>query len=523
MARGLLQHVLEMTGSDLGSTQGRGAGTQRLQLAFLSCLLVGLPFLVVQFPPVTDLPQHVAQIRLLLEAIGDPASSYMIQWYTPYSLPYAVIGLSWALFSPENAGRVAVLILAVLWTLAAHGLAAKRSRAPVAAVLASLLVFNLVLYWGFLSFAFGWVAFVPWFVLTTRRGGEDFGWKSAIVYLAGAVLLYVSHVLWLIFGIGWLVLSCVVHRVPRQVAAKRVASVLPVVAAVAIWYPNLAASNFVSPTVWFVPFLERVSFSWFADGVLGGMYGPAESLVVGFLLAWLALSLLQNRKVLRTSVDGELVLLSCALLVLSLFLPDQHMNTIGFAVRWLPPAMIALLLALPPPRLLERQQRAIAVALLAVFCLATAAAWKRFERVELSGLSESLARLPERPHVLGLDFVKESPTIKSRPFLQTFAYAQVVHGGSLNFSFAGFAPSLVVYREPRGVPWTIGLEWFAERVRVDDLRHFDYVLVNAPAKAHDAFVRTAPIEAVTTSGRWRLYRNSAAASDGSPRVADGRS
>jgi hypothetical protein len=496
------------------SDSGAPARESRLWLAALSCVLVALPFLAVRFPPITDLPQHVAQIRLFLEAMREPSSHYMVQWYTPYSLAYAVIGAAWALVSPEKVGRVAVLALAVLWTLGTHTLAARRGRSGAAAVLASTLVFNLVLYWGFLSFAFGWIAFVPWFLLASRPAEQPFRWTDAVLYLFGAILLYVSHVLWLVFGLCWLALACLVHRVPARIAALRLASVSPVIAAVAVWYPSLAAAGFVSPTEWFVPVLERLSFSWFVDAALGGIQGTTESLVVGFLLGWVGLSLLQNRKALRASVDADLALLAAVLLTMGFLLPDEHMNTISFGVRWIPPGVIALVLAVPAPRLLERQQRAVALAMLAVFCLATAGAWKRFERDELSGLDESLAQLPQEPHVLGLDFIKKSATIKWRPFLQTFAYAQVEHGGTLNFSFAGFAPSLVVYRERRvGVPWTVGLEWYAERVRLEDFRHFDYVIVNAPERAHRAFSRDAPVEPVTTAGRLRLYRSKRIAAD----------
>src|SRR5262249_22119469 len=159
---------------DSASTRER-----RLPLALLCCGLVAVPFLAVQFPPITDLPQHVAQIRLLLETMRDPSSHYMVQWYTPYSLAYALIGAAWALVPPAEVGRVAVLGLAVFWTLATHALAARRGRSGAAAALASTLVFNLVLYWGFLSFAFGWLAFVPWFLLVSRPAEEPFRWTDA--------------------------------------------------------------------------------------------------------------------------------------------------------------------------------------------------------------------------------------------------------------------------------------------------------------------------------------------------------
>jgi hypothetical protein len=182
------------------------------------------------------------------------------------------------------------------------------------------------------------------------------------------------------------------------------------------------------------------------------------------------------------------------------------MNTIQFAARWLPVAMIAGVLAVPAPTALRRLHVPLAAALLGTFCLTTAMAWQRFERDELSGLQESLAALPSSSRVIGLDFVKESKVVKGRPFLQTFAYAQVVRGGALNFSFAGFAPSPVVYRQRKAQPWTPNLVWFAERVQKSDLGYFDYALLNGPDPVHAAFAAEASLAPRTSSGRWRLYQ-----------------
>ena len=92
------------------------------------CVLAAVPFLSVQFAPITDLPQHLAQIRLLHETIADPDGPYRIQWLTPYLLAYLPLTLAWQLSQSEAAGRPAMLILALLWTLAIHALAFKRER-----------------------------------------------------------------------------------------------------------------------------------------------------------------------------------------------------------------------------------------------------------------------------------------------------------------------------------------------------------------------------------------------------------
>lgn len=478
----------------------------RILAAALCSALVAAPFLAVHFPPVADLPQHVAQVRLFLDALGNPGSGYRIQWFTPYSAAYALLGMAWGLGTPAAAGRFAVLALGVLWTLAVHGLAARRQRPVAAAVLASVLFFNHTLYWGFLNFAVGWLAFVVWLLLTTRAPAARPGAKERLQYCAAAGLLYVSHVLWLAVGVLWLLVVAALHRVPLTLTARRLMSVAPVLIAVALWYPHLAASGFRSETVWAVVPSARLSYTWLAGAVLGGLRGHGESLLLLIVVAWAGAGLWQNRAALNARIDRDLLAAALMLFALALFLPDKHTNTIQFAARWMPAAAILFVLAVPAPAVLPRLQPALAVVTAAVFCLATAMAWQRFERDELSGLPEVLAALPDGPRVIGLDFVKDSAVVEERPFLQTFAYAQVVHGGTLNFSFAGFAPSLVVFRDPRPRPWTGGLEWFAEWVRASDFQYFDYALVNGSDEQHRELAAQTKLLPQTDHGRWRLYR-----------------
>ena len=113
---------------------------------------------------------------------------------------------------------------------------------------------------------------------------------------------------------------------------------------------------------------------------------------------------------------------------------------------------------------------------------------------------------PPAPRVIGLSYIRDSAIVRGRPFIQVFAYSQVLRGGELNFSFADFGPSLVVYRQRRRIPWTSGLEWFPDRAKKGDLLFFDYALINADERAHEAIALEAYIKPVTGKGRWRCYK-----------------
>jgi hypothetical protein len=500
-----------------------GMRMSRMTLAILSCACIAIPFLMVTFPPITDLSQQTAQIRLFLETVADPAHSpYRIQWFTPYGLSYLVIGGAWALFGPLHAGRIAMLIICLLWAAAIHLTAYSRGRSAASATLASLFVFNHVVYWGFYSFALGWPAFLLWLHVTMDKEpanrpnslrtlenvGADRGFSAvdALMWMGTALLLYLSHVLWLVAGLLWFVVHSLVFRKPLQTMLLRALSLAPVVVLVAVWYPRLTQSTMDTPALWGSNPITRLSFSWLTDAALGGLRGPAEGVVLALALGWLVLSLVQHRRTIREETDLELLLSAAFLFVLVLVLPDKYMNTIRFEHRWLPPAVILLLLAVPPPMVRPMVRRAVAVIVLVAFCLTTSLVWSRFERIELAGLKESLNALPENPRVLGLSMIPDSEFIEGKPFVQTFAYAQVMKGGGLNFTFAEFPSCLVVYKKPTRPPWTVGLEWFPERVKESDLAYFDFALINGDEQVHGITGSNPGLQPVTREGRWRLYR-----------------
>ncbi|MGO9565958.1 MAG: hypothetical protein ACLP5H_00310 [Desulfomonilaceae bacterium] len=479
----------------------------RSWFALLCCLFVAAPFLFVTFPPITDLPQQSAQIRLFLEALHDPSGSpYKIQWFTPYSLSYLMLGISWAFFGGQNAGRIAMLAIAILWVISIHLTASRRDRSTAAATLACLFILNHMVYWGFYSFEIGWPAFLIWFSLNAEGSSERFSLRDAILWLGCALLLYTSHVLWFMAGVAWLALRGIVFRRPVKETLIRLAYVAPLVVVAWIWYPSFAGSSMATPPLWALGPISRLSFSWLSDAALGGIKGPTESFFFTAALAWVLVSVVQHRKNLKSALDMELLLAACLFFVLALLLPDKYMNTIRFGQRWMPPAMIMLLLAVPAPIVRPLLRQVAALILVAAFSVTTTAAWVRFEKRELSGLKEALASLPSSPKVLGLDLVQKSDLITGHPFIQVFAYSQVLKGGTLNFSFAEFSPCLVVFKKEFAKPWTHGLEWFPGLVQESDLQYFDYVLINGTDQIHAASMAQSRLTPVTKEGRWRLYR-----------------
>jgi hypothetical protein len=478
----------------------------RLIIIIICCVLVSIPFLIVQFPPITDLPQHVSQIRLFQEAISDADSPYKIQWLTPYNLVYVIIGFCWVLFGPLSAGPIAMLILAVSWTIFVHLLSIKLEKDISIAIIAMPFFFCHIMYWGFYQFVLGWIVFLGGILLIKRKPKKF--WKESIIYLLFFTALYFSHILWFFVGVGWLVLQAVIfERKKIKLFSSRIIGAVPFLLLISIWYPTISAYGFKSETVWATTPFDRFSFSWFVDSSLGGIKGSVEYIVFSFVLLWIIAALWQNRNNLRKKIRIDILLLFGCLFLGGFILPDKMVNTIRFSQRWIPPAMVFLLIALPVPRIFSKKIRQmILVLMLMAFILITSLTWLAFEVEEMTGLREALNNLPDNTKVIGLDYIGKSDYIRGRPFIQTFAYAQVMRGGILNFSFADFGPSLVIYKEPRQKPWTRGLEWHPEKAKIKDFYFFDYALINGIRQTHEVISSRDILSPLQQNKRWRTYK-----------------
>ncbi len=272
------------------------SGMPRLWVALLCCLCLSIPVVAVQFPPVTDLPQQVAQIRLFLESFdkeGSP-SDYTIQWTKPGNACYLILGGAWALFGAENAGRVFLLVAVLLWVISAHILSAKSSRPLAGAILGSLMTYNFALYWGFLGFLLGFPAFC--LLLYVLKSCSVRSLRGVVAWTVAAFLLYASHVLWLFFSIGYVAIHGLLWRENKSDLFLRIGLFIPFIVASMLWSMNLAGSTMDSGPVWVtIPFLERLSPAIMTRGALGPLPGVTLSVCFWVIVAYAVLVTLCHR------------------------------------------------------------------------------------------------------------------------------------------------------------------------------------------------------------------------------------
>ncbi|MEI8254658.1 MAG: hypothetical protein WCJ30_03210, partial [Deltaproteobacteria bacterium] len=278
--------------------------------------------------------------------------------------------------------------------------------------------------------------------------------------------------------------------------------------AAAVWSRHLrgdrVAGGFDVGAHWFTLPWQRLEPGAFADAALGGITGPLEPGLLALVALYVVAGAAEARR--RGGLDRGLLGTSALFAAVAMLAPDSYMNTAAFAARWLPEALALLVLAVPPPAFRPGLLRGLAVTGFLLFVLASSAAWVVFDDEDLAGFDAALSAIPDRARVVGLSFTRHSSVIKGHVFEQMFAYAQVVHGGSLNFSFALHGSSLVRYRGVRIEPFTSAFEEHPERFSRRDLAFFDVALVNGPPALHERLSHLSGFVPVTARGPWRLYR-----------------
>lgn len=472
----------------------------------ITSVLLAVPFFFATFTPATDLPQHLGQVYLLGEALRGNAPELAINWIAPGNLAYLLLGLCAWLFPPLLSAKIAMVALVVMWNAGMFMIAWHRRRPVEAAILLAPLAYGLALYWGFVQFMIGWLFFAMWLIHTTKPVNV----RNGIVSVVLLALLYASHALWFLIGVLWLAVHALVDWRGWRAFIVRLSVVIPVGVLAFVWYPTLAEARKIAgfnvAPQWSTFPWTRLAPAHVIDSMFGGVKGALEPVMGIAIVLWIILALYTNRGRMKWRLDGLLLVCALMLMAIVFFAPDRYMNTIMFARRWFPCALILLVLAMPAPPGKRHFAQIAAVGIVLLFAVRTAGVWREFNKTELSGLQASLEALPRNQRVLGLSFPKRSDVIKGYPLLQTFAYAQACRGGRLNFSFAEHSSGIVRYEPPLAPEWTPNLEWEPERVTVDDFAWFDYALVNGEDTIHAQFARSDLIKPVTGEGRWRLYQ-----------------
>ncbi len=495
------------------------------ELAFLAVTVVSaIPLWLVEWPPIQDLPQHLAAVRILAD-YHEPSLRFAEHFTfelsrTQYLAYYLAARVLAAPFGTLVANKLLLTLALVGTPYAMRFLLSSLGRDDRTALFVVPLAWNAHLLLGFLNF----IAALPlclaglgYAVLLRRR------WTSrrAVALALLALVTFYTHVV----PFGFLVLGAALVGAGSDLvgAARRWLPLLPSAVAALVWVVSSPSGRATataarlhdepgSPAPRFQTVAENLQQapSWVTDILRADVDDWAIVAWAGLALACFAFGALERRR--RASPEEETcrvrIGLLCPLaLALYFALPASYDFIWPINARFALLAPLFLVVLLPSPGGLAGALVFSAIAGLGIYSsLEVGAAFQRFERDEVVDFDEAIAVVPEGSRVVGLIYRRESAHVKFSPFLHSAAMLQAKRGGAVMFTFMDFPPTPIRFREddrpPRVEPrW----EWMPERVDPRrGLDWFDYALVRGGPGAIGA---TRDLWQPIYEGReWRVYR-----------------
>jgi hypothetical protein len=491
----------------------------------LLAVLAAVPLWLVPHPPLQDLPQHLAAVRVIHD-LGDPNLAFaqyfeVDLWRTQYLAYYLLVHvLAWP-FGVEVANHL-VLTAAIVGTpYALRALLRVLGRDERHALFALPLTWNAHLILGFLNFVAAIPLMLAGLALACRyrlapTRGRGLGLAALLL------LTFYTHVVPFAFlGLG---AALSMLATPLRDTARRAWPLVPAAVAALLWMwaspagqSTVAAARDQVPQsgrgTEYAPWIQslREAPQWLTD-VLAGPEGlrllVAWSLLalVGFALGAGDATAPREHARARHALTRRLGLL-VPLAALAYFVaPVSHDWIWPINARFPLLALLLLPVLLPPLRGARAALVFSGVAVVTVLSFThVTRAFVAFDE-EVGDLEAAVESIPEGQRVAGLVFDRGSRAVRYSPFLHSVAWYQARRGGAVMFTFADFPQSPIRFREdarpPRVRPrW----EWTPERVNPRrDLQWYDYVLVRGGpgriATQHDTY------EPVHRSARWSVWK-----------------
>ncbi|MBI5538213.1 MAG: hypothetical protein HY898_36160 [Deltaproteobacteria bacterium] len=495
--------------------------------------VVAYPFLVVRYPPITDLPFHGASTSIFRHYFDrswhfrEQFSFHLLQvpYWTQYTLG-AVFALFMSIVSATKASAIVMLALlpaglAVMF----HGM----RKSPLLGLLALPLVWNTLTHWGFLSFmgAIGLFAMVIGLTLMVL----DRPTRQRQVALAVVLLLvYATHI----------------FRFPFALAAV-VGTTLMMLPATRRWKPVLLplVPSLVALGVWLVVREKELSTQAMAplklhwdrlaqiDGFLfNGFVGPEER-ALAHRTYWVCAAVaainfvsffVERRWRGLKSRDawwivGSHVSVLCVTLVffaMYLALPME----IGIWWYVYPrEIVIAILIGIGLVPDLPKPSWAKVPALAAISFVTISQAFfvaKSFAAFDTAteDFDRIIQQIPKAPKLGYMVFDHQGSNRSTTPFIHLPAWVQATRGGWLSFHFVGWGANPIQYRKASAdvpPPTPIRFEWMPEHFDVATRgKFFDWFLVRSVYSPEPRFKVDSTIRLVDHMGTWWLFHRESA-------------
>lgn len=488
-------------------------------------LFAAVPLWMVEVPPIQDLPQHLAAIRVMHD-YGDPELGFARYFTvelarTQYLAYYAAANVASWVVGVELANRLLLTAAIVATPYALRALLRELGRDARHTLFVLPLTWNAHLILGFLNF----VAAIPLalygLALACRLRGE-WSLRRAIGLALVLLVTFYTHVVpfaFLALGTGLLLVGDSL----RSTARRATVLVPAAVAAVAWAFVSPAGQSTMDAALGggdgagrvepeHAPWMQSLQETpkWLTDVLTGTT--DDRLLIAWGLLVLSAWALAAPRAPTAGAGGGgasmaRRVGILAPLAALAYFVtPVSHDWIWPINARFPLLAAVFLPLVLPPLRRVGALMVFGGMAVVAFLStLEVARAFEGYER-EVGQLDTAIEAIPPGERVAGLVFDRGSRHVKFSPFLHSVAWYQARRGGAVMFTFADFPQSPIRFRDDRRPP-PVGPRWEWMPGRVDprrDLDWYDYVLVRGGpgriARQRDVY------EPIHRSHHWSVWR-----------------
>jgi hypothetical protein len=477
-------------------------------------LLAVAPLFCVAYPPLQDLPQHLAAVRVLHD-FSSP--EYRFQEFfelqlgrTQYLTFYLVAHLFAYAFGVLLATKLVVAAGIVGLPYAMRYLLLSLGRDQRLALFVLPLTWNAHLALGLFNFVCAIPLALVGLGLAVRLRGS-WSMKHAVGLALIALVTFYTHVV----PFGFLLLGAVLVAIADGVDAtiRRLVPLLPALAASAYWMRENPAGGALRSLVVknenvIGPSAEYQSMSallarpgrWLTDI----LRSQTDSWLLGIWLALFALAIVAGWKAYRMR-ELRLELLAPLAIVAYFVTPSSYDWIWPINGRFpLLACVFALLWLRTPPRFSMPLCAAVALVSASSF-VDVSLAFRKFQREERGPLEAAIATIPPGQKLVGLIWDKSSRQVYSSPFVHTAALYQATRGGAVMFTFADSPQSPFRFKKDNR-PERVAIAWEWEPESVDparDLGWFDWAITRGgPGSIRHA----KEFELVFEEDRWSVYR-----------------
>ena len=450
-------------------------------------VLASAPAWIVRYPPLQDLPFHVATIRLV-HSYRDPAYGLTEDFVlnlggTQYAL-YYLVGSAFAyLIGVANASAALTCLYLGGTVLALRALLAAVGKDERLCLFVVPLLVNVMFLYGLMPFMCG----IPllFYALAVAARYVDQPTRRRGVWLALlAVALFYTHVVpYALFGIGYAALF------PWTRPRRWLATSLPVGPSLAavVWWIVLSpqgkqSAGALRGALQHAPYADALMRlpQWSEDVFRDATdeWHFIALVVVGLL----AVGLAQGDRDAAKPAARALVALPIACTILYFSTGSELGDVWLFSERFPVPGLMSIIpLMRMPGGVRGLVVSALALALGVSSTVNTCKHFVQFQLEEVGEFEDAIDAMEPRKRVAALIYDKGSAVVNDVPFLHFGSYYQARKGGLVQFSYSSFLFWPVVFRQghvpPPGTRPRLRWEWTPESVPIQELYpYYDYVL-----------------------------------------------